>query len=94
MMCSRWHCSPGTARNAEGNTSHRDVPAHEVCKSGSRDGGRGGGGQRLAGNGIARPGPDHLIWEDREEGITAMERTRVGEWGVRGGEGEPSEEWR
>ncbi len=32
MMCSRWHDSSGTARraNAEGNTSHRDVPVHEV----------------------------------------------------------------
>lgn len=92
MMCSRWHCSPGTARNAEGNTSHRDVPAHEVCKSGSRDaegvGGRRGeqrGRRRLAGNGIARPGPDHLIWEDREEGITAMEREGWG--GVVGASG-------
>lgn len=37
-----------------------------------------GEGQRLEGNGIARPGPDHLIWEEREEreeGIRGMERT-------------------
>lgn len=42
-MCSRWHDSSGMARwaNAKGNTSHRDVPVHEVCKSGDR--GRGGG---------------------------------------------------
>lgn len=25
-----------------------------------------GEGQRLEGNGIARPGTDHLIWEERE----------------------------
>lgn len=42
--------------------------------------------QRLEGNGIARPGPDHLIWEDREDGISGMERTE------RGSEGEPSGE--
>ncbi len=73
-MCSRWHDSSGMARraNAEGNTSHRDVPVHEVCKSGD---GEGGGGQRLDGNGMARPGPDHLIWEEREEGIRGIERT-------------------
>lgn len=67
MMCSRWHDSSGMARwaNAKGNTSHRDVPVHEVCKSGNRGGG-GGWGQRLKGNGIARPGPDHLIWEERD----------------------------
>lgn len=68
MMCSRWHDSSGMARwaNAKGNTSHRDVPVHEVCKSGNRGGGGGGWGQRLEGNGIARPGPDHLIWEERD----------------------------
>lgn len=37
-----WCVQGGTAargwQNAEGNTSHRDVPAHEVCKS--DDGGR------------------------------------------------------
>lgn len=37
----------------------------------------GGGRRRLAGNGIARPGPDHLLWEHREEGITAMEEERA-----------------
>lgn len=71
MMCSRWYCSPGTARDAEGNTSHRDVPAHEVCKSGSRDRGEreGGGGAVGSGgeaeisrewNSQARAGPPHL----------------------------------
>ncbi len=34
-----------------------------------------GEGRRLEGNGIARPGPDHLIWEEREEGIRGIERT-------------------
>lgn len=39
--------------------------------------------QRLEGNGIARPGPDHLIWEDREDGISGMERTERGSEGER-----------
>lgn len=57
-----------TRADAEGNTSHRDVPVHEVCKSGEGREGWKGEGRRLGGNGIARPGPDHLIWDEREGG--------------------------
>lgn len=80
-MCSRWHGSSGTAHwaNAKGNTSHRDVPLHEVCKSGDR----GGGGTeiRREWNSQARARPPHL---GGEGGMMGLEGWR----GRRGSEGE------
>lgn len=69
MMCSRWHDSSGMARwaNAKGNTSHRDVPVHEVCKSGNRGGGGGMGTEiRREWNSQARARPPHLGGEGLE----------------------------
>lgn len=82
-----WWCAQGgtVARgttcwaNAEGNTSHRDVPVHEVCKSG--DSGGGGTEIRREWNSQARARPPHL---GREGGVRGLEGWR----GRRGSEGE------
>lgn len=72
-MRSSWRSSSGEGEgsrraNAEGNTGRGDDPVHEVCKS--NEGREKEEGQRLEGNGRAGPGPDHLIWEEREVGIS------------------------
>lgn len=56
----------------------RGIPAIETfqfMKCANQATGEEEEGARLEGNGIARPGPDHLIWEEREEGISGIERT-------------------
>lgn len=57
----------------------RGIPAIETfqfMKCANQATGEEEEGQRLEGNGIARPGPDHLIWEEREEGISGIEKRR------------------
>lgn len=58
----------------------RGIPAIETfqfMKCANQATGEEEEGARLEGNGIARPGPDHLIWEEREEGISGIERTEA-----------------
>lgn len=58
----------------------RGIPAIETfqfMKCANQATGEREEGARLEGNGIARPGPDHLIWEEREEGISGIERTEA-----------------
>lgn len=58
----------------------RGIPAIETfqfMKCANQATGEEEEGARLEGSGIARPGPDHLIWEEREEGISGIERTEA-----------------
>lgn len=55
----------------------RGIPAIETfqfMKCANQASGEKEEGQRLEGNRRARPGPDHLIWEAREGGISRIER--------------------
>lgn len=73
IMCSRWHGSSGEGRGQ----MLRGIPAIETfqfMKCANQATGEKEEGRRLEGNGSARPGPDHLIWEAREGGISWIER--------------------
>lgn len=76
MMCSRWHGDSGEARGGDGGRVPRGIPAIETfrfMKCANQALGEKEEGRRLEGNGRARPGPDHLIWEAREGGISRIE---------------------
>lgn len=77
MMCSRWHGSSGKGGEEGGGRVPRGIPAIETfqfMKCANQASGGKEEGQRLEGNRSARPGPDHLIWEAREGGISRIER--------------------
>lgn len=74
-MCSRWHEGAGTAHwaNAKGNTSHRDVPVHGVCKSG--DSGGGGTVIRRERNSQGQGQTTSSGRRERDKGIKGIEGT-------------------